>query len=424
MAQLEREAKGALETREISKLFTCMQAAEVPNDGHSFATTWSEPALAAAGFDPVPPPKAPRTARPGSHSSASWQRNPSHRAHRAGGGEGVGRVGGVAAGSPTPTRAHRESPASVSSASSSRSRPGTTESRRAGGRGDGGGDGGGGAGEERKVYLKAEDCEVAPMMRYLEQRTRLEVAALEIEHARLMAHGDAALTARARLESGVDATGGSTRRKSSASVGALGSTYIDAKLQELRDAERASKALEEAVQEDRGRAERERERMRLKRIHLRNEWLQSGVEQYGRVAERLLEHEEQKQQRLQQNALRAKRKLQMTLAWSRVGFTYVRRINAAEALRQDSVNEAMTAIFEGVNVRIERKHREDVAARQLGREHLRYQMTLRNNDYAHARLFLKAAVVQRAVRCRKARHELRRLQSEYARERGCLPPLP
>jgi hypothetical protein len=262
------------------------------------------------------------------------------------------------------------------------------------------------------------------MMRYLEQRTRLEVAALEIEHARLMAHGDAALTARARLESGVDATGGSTRRKSSASVGALGSTYIDAKLQELRDAERASKALEEAVQEDRGRAERERERMRLKRIHLRNEWLQSGVEQYGRVAERLLEHEEQKQQRLQQNALRAKRKLQMTLAWSRVGFTYVRRINAAEALRQDSVNEAMTAIFEGVNVRIERKHREDVAARQLGREHLRYQMTLRNNDYAHARLFLKAAVVQRAVRCRKARHELRRLQSEYARERGCLPPLP
>jgi hypothetical protein len=192
----------------------------------------------------------------------------------------------------------------------------------------------------------------------------------------------------------------------------------------LRDAERASKALEEAVEEDRGRAERERERMRLKRIRLRNEWLQSGVEQYGRVAERLQEHEEQKQQRLQQNALRAKRKLQMTLAWSRVGFTYVRRTNAAEALRQDSLNEAMTAIFEGVNAHIERRHREDVAARQLGREHLRYQMALRNNDYAQARQFLKAAVVQRAVRCRKARHELRRRQSEYARERGCLPPLP
>jgi hypothetical protein len=419
MAQLEREAHGALETREISKLFTCMQAAEVPNDGHRFATTWSEPALAAAGFDPVPPPKAPRTARPGSHSSASWQRNPSHCAHRAG--EGVGRVGGVSSGSPTPTRAHRQSPASTSSF---RSRPGTTESRRVGGRGDGWVDAGGGADEERKGYLKAEDCEVAPVMRYLEQRTRLEVAALEIEHARLMAHGDAALTARARLESGVDARGGSTRRKPSASVGALGSTYIDVKLQELRDAERASKALEEAVEEDRGRAERDRERMRLKRIRLRNEWLQSGVEQYGRVAERLQEHEEQKQQRLQQNALRAKRKLQMTLAWSRVGFTYVRRTNAAEALRQDRLNEAMKAIFEGVNAHIERRHREDVAARQLGREHLRYQMTLRNNDYAHARQFLKAAVVQRAVRCRKARHELRRRQSEYARERGCLPPLP
>ena len=250
MVQLEHEAHGALETHEISKLFTCVQAAEVPNDCHSFATTWSEQALCATGFDPVPPPKAPRTARPGSHHTDGSQRNPnapapspraapaprgdagahrqtgvgaahaaSHRAHRAGGGEGAGRGGGSAAGSRTPTRAHCHPTAG---ASSPRSQPGTSE---------------------RKVYLKADDTEVAPVMRHLEQRTHLEKAALEAEYARLMAHGDGALTARARLESGVNArgdstggstggkSGGSTCRKSASSAAAIGSTYIDAQLQ-------------------------------------------------------------------------------------------------------------------------------------------------------------------------------------------------
>jgi len=80
-------------------------------------------------------------------------------------------------------------------------------------------------------------------MRHLEQRTHLEKAALEAEYARLMAHGDGALTARARLESGVNArgdstggstggkSGGSTCRKSASSAAAIGSTYIDAQLQ-------------------------------------------------------------------------------------------------------------------------------------------------------------------------------------------------
>lgn len=86
--------------------------------------------------------------------------------------------------------------------------------------------------------MKADDSQVAPLMRHLEQRTHLEVAALETEYARLMAHGDGALTARARLESGEDVVGGSTGGKTSASVGktsasvgAMGSTYIDAQLE-------------------------------------------------------------------------------------------------------------------------------------------------------------------------------------------------
>jgi len=51
--------------------------------------------------------------------------------------------------------------------------------------------------------------------------------------------------------------------------------------------------------------------------------------------------------------------------------------------------QVMAAIFQGVNEHIMTKHRQDVTARQLAREHLRHQMTLRNNDYAHARLFHK-----------------------------------
>jgi len=146
-------------------------------------------------------------------------------------------------------------------------------------------------------------------------------------------------------------------------------------------------ALEEAVQADVRRKEAEKDRQRLKRIRLREEWLRSGVDEYGRVSERLQQLEEEKQRKLQQRAEQAKRKLQATLAWSRIGFTHVRRVNAAEALRQDSLAAVFDAVFEGVYRHIQASVRQERAARLQGREYLRQQMALREQDYQQARLF-------------------------------------
>jgi len=152
------------------------------------------------------------------------------------------------------------------------------------------------------------------------------------------------------------------------------------------------------VQADVRRKEAEKDRQRLKRIRLREEWLRSGVDEYGRVSERLQQLEEEKQRKLQQRAEQAKRKLQATLAWSRIGFTHVRRVNAAEALRQDSLAAVFDAVFEGVYRHIQASVRQERAARLQGREYLRQQMALREQDYQQARLFRKVLCVCVCVR--------------------------
>ena len=171
-------------------------------------------------------------------------------------------------------------------------------------------------------------------------------------------------------------------------------------------------ALEEAVEEDRQRKERESDRLRLKRIRLREEWLAGrGADEYSSVTQRLQQHVAEKQKSLEERAARAKRKLQVTLAWWRVGLTHLRRKHAAVALRQDCVNEALAAIFGSVNSHIEHSFKADCSRRMQGREVLRQQLALRDRDFSKARNLplQKASVLQRAFRSMRARTLVRLL---------------
>ena len=169
-------------------------------------------------------------------------------------------------------------------------------------------------------------------------------------------------------------------------------------------------ALEEAVEEDRQRKERESDRLRLKRIRLREEWLAGrGADEYSSVTKRLQQHVAEKQKSLEERAARAKRKLQVTLAWWRVGLTHLRRKHAAVALRQDCVNEALAAILGSVNSHIEHSFKADCSRRMQGREVLRQQLALRDSDFSKARILQKASVLQRAFRSMRARTLVRLL---------------
>jgi hypothetical protein len=171
-------------------------------------------------------------------------------------------------------------------------------------------------------------------------------------------------------------------------------------------------ALEEAVEEDRQRKERESDRLRLKRIRLREEWLAGrGADEYSSVTQRLQQHVAEKQKSLEERAARAKRKLQVTLAWWRVGLTHLRRKHAAVALRQDCVNEALAAILGSVNSHIEHSFKADCSRRMQGREVLRQQLALRDRDFSKARNLplQKASVLQRAFRSMRARTLVRLL---------------
>ena len=173
-------------------------------------------------------------------------------------------------------------------------------------------------------------------------------------------------------------------------------------------------ALEEAGEEDRQRKERESDRLRLKRIRLREEWLAGhrGADEYSSVTQRLQQHVAEKQKSLEERAARAKRKLQVTLAWSRVALTHLRRKHAAVALRQDCVNEALAAIFSSVNRQIEHSFKADCSRRMQGREVLRQQLALRDREFSKARILQKAAVLQRAFRSMRARAHVRKLLRE------------
>jgi hypothetical protein len=233
-----------------------------------------------------------------------------------------------------------------------------------------------------------------------------------------------ALTARARLEShtldkALTKSAGSQCSRGSGRAGregdggkggggrGLGATYIDAELEALRNLQRATVALEEAVEDQKRREFEESDRMRLKRIRLREEWGRRGAEAYGRVGERLRQMEEDKQRRLEQSAAKAKRKLQLQLSWCRLGFTHVRRVNAGEAMRQDCVNEVWSAVMAGVNAHIEASWRKETVRRMQGRALLRTQKELREEEYARARLLHKAVVLQRSLRCHAARVRMR-----------------
>ena len=171
-------------------------------------------------------------------------------------------------------------------------------------------------------------------------------------------------------------------------------------------------ALEEAVEEDRQRKERESDRLRLKRIRLREEWLAGrGADEYSSVTQRLQQHVAEKQKSLEERAAGAKRKLQVTLAWWRVGLTHLRRKHAAAALRQDCVIKALAAILGSVNSHIEHNFKADCSRRMQGREVLRQQLALRDRDFSKARNLplQKASVLQRAFRSMRARTLVRLL---------------
>ena len=152
------------------------------------------------------------------------------------------------------------------------------------------------------------------------------------------------------------------------------------------------------MREDRQRKERERDRIRLKRIRLREEWLagERGAEEYSSVTQRLQQHVAEKQKSLDERAARAKRKRATTLAWCRVALTHLRRKHAADALRQDCVNEALAAILGSVNSHIEHSFKADCSRRMQGRELLRQQLALRDRDFSKGRILQKAAMLQRA----------------------------
>ena len=269
------------------------------------------------------------------------------------------------------------------------------------------------------------ETKAAPLLAYMKELSRRELAGLDGEFARLMAHADGALTARARLEAYTTERAlakTATRAGRAAAARLAGQRQVDEDVKELQNLTRATVALEEAVHEDRRKDEEQREKARLKRIRLRQEWAQYreleqqygggaltalGGGEYARVAKRLQDLAADREKKLQLRATQAKRKLQVQLSWCRLGFTHVRRVSAACALRLDCVNAALAAIFAGVDAHVERAWREDVARRQHARHLLRKQMELRDKDYAHARLFQAAAALQRAFRAHAARARMR-----------------
>lgn len=221
MDQLSSEARGALEVLEQSELFTGIQAAQAPQ-GHTFTAEWCEDALRASGFDPAPPPKttsstargqlssagkAGATALPESRGQTSTGQAALSRpcqGHSARGRQALavthqdGHAPAHASGSDRQQASHRQHGDRGLSATSSRNRGGIRSS----------GKRGGAAAVEQgqepgaaRATLSWDKSEVAPVMRHLEERTKLEIAALDSEFSRLMSYGDGALTARARLES-------------------------------------------------------------------------------------------------------------------------------------------------------------------------------------------------------------------------------
>ena len=218
MAQLGSEAQGSLEAIHITELFTGIQAAQAIRKCHSFDATWCEDGLRSQGFDPTPPPK---TGRPASNSSSGTQRSRT----RATGGVGditlrqeeLSRPTSKASSRTAHSHAHPKPPqapttradtdaASSPAALSPRNRPGCMGSAggrdtasagcaQKGGRGHRGGRGVSAqvreeGGEGGKTTLMWEDSRVAPIMKHMEDRSKLELAALELEFARLMTYGD------------------------------------------------------------------------------------------------------------------------------------------------------------------------------------------------------------------------------------------
>ncbi len=216
MDQLGSEARGSLEVQELSQLFTGIEAAHAPQ-GHAFTTQWSEDALRSSGFDPTPPP--PKAARPTASSSSAG----TAAARPGSGGQASVTSGGSFGGHATlkakprtalKSDAHAPASAGAVQQASHRQprdelRPGSSSSQGRGGtQGSGDGDraaAGGGKGAESaggapRETLRWDESQVAPVMRHLEERTHLEIAALDAEFASIMACGDGALSARGRLE--------------------------------------------------------------------------------------------------------------------------------------------------------------------------------------------------------------------------------
>ena len=201
MNQIGQEADGALESLEIAELFTCVEASKPKHGCHNFVASWSEDALKSQGFDPVPPRK---TSRPCSNSSMGTPRSrvPSREGAKPHSHAPQSHVPAARRSSDTQPRAassvasmHAHQPpnscASPHPHASPRSRPGTGGARHRSGATGTPRQGARGAGEEEgSGVLRWQESRVAPVMQYMEQRTQLEMVALESEFERLMAYGD------------------------------------------------------------------------------------------------------------------------------------------------------------------------------------------------------------------------------------------